>query len=42
MNETRVYDVLDEEPAIADHGQSVDIDIQGNIEIDDVTFGYKA
>ena len=38
----RVYDVLDEEPAIADHEESVDIDIQGNIEIDDITFGYKA
>lgn len=38
----RVYDVLDEKPDIADNENATDIDIQGNIEIDDITFGYKA
>lgn len=38
----RVYDVLDEEPAIADGEASRELDIQGNIELDNVTFGYKA
>ena len=38
----RIYDVLDEEPAIKDGTQAKDIEIQGNICFHDVTFGYNS
>ncbi len=37
----RVYDVLDEIPEIDDNHMCIDKEIEGNIEIEDVTFGYK-
>ncbi len=37
----RVYDVLDEEPEISDEEDSIDLNIQGNIEFRNVHFGYK-
>lgn len=37
----RVYDVLDEEPEISDGNDSIELDIQGNIEFCNVHFGYK-
>lgn len=38
----RIYDVLDEEPAIKDGAESRDIEIQGDIIFHDVTFGYNS
>ena len=38
----RIYDVLDEEPAIKDGAESRDIEIQGDISFHDVTFGYNS
>ena len=38
----RIYDVLDEEPAIKDGSEAKDIEIQGNISFHDVTFGYNS
>ena len=38
---SRIYDVLDETPDIADTGDAVDHAIQGDIVFDKVTFGYK-
>lgn len=38
----RIYDVLDEEPAIKDGAESRDIEIQGDISFKDVTFGYNS
>ncbi len=38
----RIYDVLDEEPAIKDGAESKDVEIQGNISFKDVTFGYNS
>ena len=38
----RIYDVLDEEPAIVDKESSKDIQIQGDICFKDVTFGYNS
>ena len=38
----RIYDVLDEEPAIKDGAEAKDIEIQGNISFRDVTFGYNS
>lgn len=38
----RIYDILDEDPQIADAGDAVDTDIRGNIVFEDVTFGYKS
>ncbi len=37
----RVYDVLDEIPEIDDNHMCIDKEIEGNIELEDVTFGYK-
>ncbi|HKL79805.1 MAG TPA: ABC transporter ATP-binding protein [Mobilitalea sp.] len=37
----RIYDVLDEEPDIADIVESKDIAIKGSIEFNHVSFGYK-
>ncbi len=38
----RIYDVLDEEPAIKDGEQSKEVEIQGDISFHDVTFGYNS
>ena len=38
----RIYDVLDEEPAIKDKEESKEIDIKGDIKFNDVTFGYNS
>ena len=38
----RIYDVLDEEPAIKDGENSKEIEIQGDIRFEDVTFGYNS
>jgi len=38
----RIYDVLDEEPAIKDGTEAKDIQIQGDISFHDVTFGYNS
>lgn len=38
----RIYDVLDEEPAIHDGENSKEIEIQGDIRFEDVTFGYNS
>ena len=38
----RIYDVLDEEPAIKDGTEAKDIEIQGDISFHDVTFGYNS
>ncbi|HKL99808.1 MAG TPA: ABC transporter ATP-binding protein [Mobilitalea sp.] len=38
----RIYDVLDEEPDIADIAESKEIAIRGKIEFNHVSFGYKA
>ena len=38
----RIYDVLDEEPAIVDKESSKEIQIQGDICFEDVTFGYNS
>lgn len=38
----RIYDVLDEEPAITDKEEAKDIEIQGDICFHDVTFGYNS
>ncbi len=38
----RIYDVLDEEPAIKDKADSVEIDIKGDVKFSDVTFGYNS
>ncbi|MDD3832937.1 MAG: ABC transporter ATP-binding protein, partial [Oscillospiraceae bacterium] len=38
----RIYDILDEEPKIDDALDAQDVEIQGNVEFDEVTFGYKS
>lgn len=38
----RIYDVLDEEPDIIDHEDALDHKMQGNIEFQNVCFGYKS
>lgn len=38
----RIYDVLDEEPAIADKEDSRDFPIQGSFVFEDVSFGYHS
>lgn len=38
----RIYDVLDEEPAIKDGEEAQEIEIQGDISFHDVTFGYNS
>lgn len=38
----RIYDVLDEEPAIKDGETAKEFEIQGNISFHDVTFGYNS
>ena len=38
----RIYDVLDEEPAIKDGAEAKDVEIQGDITFKDVTFGYNS
>ena len=37
----RIYDVLDEEPDIVDGEEAKDIDIRGEVEFKNVSFGYK-
>ena len=37
----RIYDVLDEEPDIVDGEDAKDIDIRGEVEFKNVSFGYK-
>ncbi len=38
----RIYDVMDEEPLIRDHEEAQDIDLKGEVEFKDVTFGYRS
>lgn len=38
----RIYDVLDEQPLIQDHADSVVKDIEGEVEFRDATFGYRS
>lgn len=38
----RIYDVLDEEPAVKDGKTSRELEIQGDICFEDVTFGYNS
>ncbi|MBQ6661376.1 MAG: ABC transporter ATP-binding protein [Lachnospiraceae bacterium] len=38
----RIYDVMDEEPLIKDNAEAVDLDIKGEVEFKDVTFGYRS
>ncbi len=38
----RIYDVMDEEPLIRDHAEALDIDLKGEVEFKDVTFGYRS
>lgn len=38
----RIYDVLDEEPVIADNDDSRDFPIQGSFTFEDVSFGYHS
>lgn len=38
----RIYDVLDENPEIKDHEHSKEVEIQGNIEFNDISFGYNS
>ena len=38
----RIYDVLDEEPAIKDGETAKEIEIQGDVTFKDVTFGYNS
>ena len=38
----RIYDVLDEEPAIVDKTFAKEIEIQGDVCLEDVTFGYNS
>lgn len=37
----RIYDVLDEEPRMADKADSKDFDIQGSFDFEKVSFGYQ-
>ncbi|MBR4881852.1 MAG: hypothetical protein IKU19_07950, partial [Clostridia bacterium] len=37
----KVFDVLDEEPDVTDISEPEDIELQGNIEVCDVSFGYE-
>ncbi|MBO4484169.1 MAG: ABC transporter ATP-binding protein [Lachnospiraceae bacterium] len=38
----RIYDVMDEEPLIRDRENAKDIDLKGEVEFKDVTFGYRS
>ena len=38
----RIYDILDEEPEVAEHPEAQDHKIEGHIVFDNVTFGYKS
>lgn len=38
----RIYDILDEQPSIDNLPDAVDREIDGNVEFEDVTFGYKS
>lgn len=38
----RIYDVLDEEPRLKDAGSPVDLEIRGDLEFRDVSFGYHS
>ena len=38
----RINDILDEEPKIADSPDAVDIEIKGDVEFKNITFGYKS
>lgn len=38
----RVYDILDEQPDIVDKENARDVEIKGDVEFKDVTFGYKS
>ncbi|MBE6708316.1 MAG: ATP-binding cassette domain-containing protein [Ruminococcaceae bacterium] len=37
----KVFDVLDEEPDVTDASEALDIELEGNIEVRDVSFGYE-
>lgn len=37
----RIYDVLDEEPSIADHTNSKELEIEGAFSFENVSFGYE-
>ena len=37
----KVFDVLDEEPDVTDTAEPVEVELEGNIEIKDVSFGYE-
>jgi len=37
----KVFDVLDEDPDVADTEESVELELSGNIEIKDISFGYE-
>ncbi len=38
----RVFDILDNEPNVRDTDKAVELDIKGNVEYQDVFFGYKS
>lgn len=38
----RVFDILDNEPNVCDAEKAVELDIKGNVEYQDVFFGYKS
>ena len=38
----RIYDILDEQPEIKNNEKAVKKEIEGNIEIDNITFGYNS
>ncbi len=38
----RIYDVLDEEPSFGKNPDAIEIDIKGEVEFKDVSFGYKS
>lgn len=38
----RIYDILDEEPAVTDHEEPVSHEIEGNVELKNVRFGYHS
>ena len=37
----KVFDVLDEDPDVTDNADAVETELQGNIEIKDISFGYE-
>ena len=38
----RIYDILDEEPEVAEHAEAKPHEIKGHIQFNNVTFGYKS